>query len=237
VRRRKTLGTVVAVAAVGGLFGCSSAAPPRIAVYVAPAPPPKDDGNAAKGGEGGDRHAAALEQLKTAPLGWRVDKQRSLRIDLPDAAHWTRVKFWGVPSLVGFRYGKDHHAIVAAFITHVDDNAVRGACPASFEKLAQPVLDSFEVELERLPPKAENWRSGVVDILSVDAKTATIIDHDSYAAAFAAYPAWPGACLIVGVAVPARDDLERARAVRDRFAESVLPTVDVRAKEEPTERY
>ncbi len=59
-----------------------------------------------------------------------------------------------MPSLVGFRYGKDHHAIVAAFITHVEDNAVRGACASSFEKLAQPVLDSFEVELERQPPRA-----------------------------------------------------------------------------------
>jgi hypothetical protein len=229
--------TVLAAAAFCAAFGCSSAAPPKAAVFVAPAPPPKDDGNASKGGEGGDRHAAALEQLKSAPLGWRIDKQRSIRIDLPDAAHWTRVKFWGVPSLVGFRYGKDHHAIVAAFITHVDDNSVRGACPASFEKLARPVLDSFDVELERQPPRAENWRGGIVDTLSVDAKTATLIDHDSYAAAFATYPAWPGACLVVGVAVPARDDLERARAVRDRFVESVLGTVDVRAKEEPPERY
>jgi hypothetical protein len=236
VRWPKTLGTVLGAAGLAGASGCSSAAPPR-AVYVAPAPPPKDDGNAAKGGEGGDRHAAALEQLKVAPLGWRVDKQHSLRIDLPDASHWTRVKFWGVPSLVGFRYGKDHHAIVAAFITHVDDNSVRGACPASFEKLARPVLDSFEVELERQPPRAESWRGGVVDILSVDATTATLVDHESYAAAFATYPAWTGACLVVGVAVPAREDLERARAVRDRFAESVLTTVDVRAKEEPTERY
>ncbi len=80
-------------------------------------------------------------------------------------------------------------------------------------------------------------RGGVVDVLSVDAKTETLIDHDSYAAAFATYPAWPGACLVVGVAVPARDDFARARAVRDRFAELVLPTIDVRAHAEPQERY
>jgi len=39
-----------------------------------------------------------------------------VRVGLPDADHWMRVKFWGVKSLVGFRYGKDHHAIVAGFI-------------------------------------------------------------------------------------------------------------------------
>ncbi|MGA7119021.1 MAG: hypothetical protein WBY94_02940, partial [Polyangiaceae bacterium] len=88
---------------------------------MAPAPPPKDDGTAAQGGGGGAEHAAALEQLKVGVLGWRIDRQNSVRLQLPDPEHWTRVKFWGLKSLVGFRYGKDHHAIVAAFVVHVDD--------------------------------------------------------------------------------------------------------------------
>jgi len=41
----------------------------------------------------------------------------------------------------------------------------------------------------------------------------------------------------VGIAVPAREDEERAREVRDRFAREVLPRVQVIAKEEPKERY
>ena len=85
------------------------------------------------------KHAAALEELEIAPLSGKIDKQGSVRVPLPDAEHWTRVKFWGVPSLVGFRYGKDHHAIVAAVVTHVDDNTAPGACTKSFEAYANPL--------------------------------------------------------------------------------------------------
>ncbi len=60
---------------------------------------------------------------------------------------------------------------------------------------------------------------------------------ESYAAAWAAYPAWDKACLIVGVAVPARDDEARARDVRDRFVKEVLPHVVVTTPVEPKDRY
>ncbi|HEX7666728.1 MAG TPA: hypothetical protein VF407_19505, partial [Polyangiaceae bacterium] len=96
---------------VAGLsVACSAsttAAPPA---HVVAAPPPKDDGKAAEGGSGGSSHSAALEQLKIAPIGLRTDKLNALRIPLMDPGRWTRVRFWGVPSTVGFRYGKDHHA-------------------------------------------------------------------------------------------------------------------------------
>ena len=84
---------------------------------VAPAPPPKDDGKPSKGGGAGTGHSAALEQLKSAELHKVFDKQNSVSIPLPDGERWTRVKFWGVPSLVGFRYGKEHHALVGMFVT------------------------------------------------------------------------------------------------------------------------
>src|SRR5215475_1457966 len=101
-----------ATAVLGLVVGCSSSTQ---GVYrpVHAAPPPKDDGKPAEGGKGGGEHSAALEQLKIGPADGRSDKQNSMRVPLPDAPNWTRVRFWGVPSLVGFRYGKDHHAIVA----------------------------------------------------------------------------------------------------------------------------
>ena len=52
-----------------------------------------------------------------------------------------------------------------------------------------------------------------------------------------AYPAWKGACLVVGVAVPSRDDEARAREVRDRFVRDVLPKVEVLTDNEPKEKY
>ncbi len=225
--------------------GCTSAQAATRAP-VAAAAPPKDDGSAAKGGSGGAEHGAALEQLKTAPVARRDDRQGSIMIPLPDAPTWMRVRFWSVPSLVGFRYGKEHHAVVGAFITHVEDNAVPGACTKSFEAWANPWIEAFEVELHREPPIAVGWHARpddaktarIVEIDSVFAKTATIVARDSYAAVYAAYPAWGSkACLIVGMAVPSRGEDARAKDVRDRFAREVLPKVEVLSAEEPKERY
>ena len=204
---------------------------------VVAAPPPKDDGQSAKGGSGGDAHSAAMEQLKVAALGVRNDRQNSVVIPLPDAPHWTRVKFWGVPSLVGFRYGKEHHALVAAYVTHVDDNAAPGACTKSFEDWAAPWIESFDVDVQHEAPVAVMWKRQIVDVDSVSARTATLADHESYAGSYAAYPVWKNACLIVGVAVPSRSDDARAREVRDRFVKEVFPHVEVVAGEEPPERY
>jgi hypothetical protein len=218
-------------------FGCSSSAATAANMNVVAASPPKDDGKPSQGGVGGSPHSAALEELKLAPLDGRTDKQSSVRVPLPDAEHWTRVKFWGVPSLVGFRYGKDHHAIIGGFITYVDDNTVTGACNKSFEKFAGPWIVAFDVDVKREPPLAFMWNRQIVESETVVAKTATILARDTYAATYAAYPAWKGACLILGVAVPARDDEARAVQVRDRFAKEILPRVEVLTTEEPKERY
>jgi len=222
---------------------------------VAPAPPPKDDGKAAQGGDGGDTHSAALEQLRVAPTGPKTDKQNSIVVPLPDAPNWTRVRFITVPSLVGFRYGKAHHAIVAAFITHVDDNMADGACSKSFESWAMPWVEAFEVDLHHDAPSAFPWtvpapkpapgaaspapprKIAIVDVDPLFAKTATVLSRESYAAAWSAYPAWERACLVVGVAVPARDDEARARDVRDRFVKEVFPAVKITAAAEPKERF
>jgi hypothetical protein len=220
-----------------GATGCSSAVPSRPPGTVPAAPPPKDDGNAANGGQGGLEHAAALEELKAGKLEWRNDRQDSLHLLLPDAPHWTRVKFWGMTTLVGFRYGKEHHAVVAADVVHVDDENAPGACSKAFEQWAQPMVDAFEVVIEHDPPKAIAWHGKIVDLDLLVATTATLGVHDQYAVAYGTYPAWKGACVVLGIAIPARDELQRAKAARDRFAAEVLPKVEVRGKDEPKERY
>jgi hypothetical protein len=218
------------------LAACAASAPP-VPALVIPAPPPRDDGRPSEGGEGGLLHAAALEQLKVSPLGWRLDRQNSIRVLLPDAARWLRVTFWGVPSLAAFRYGKDHHAIVGAFVVHVADETSPGACSHAFESSAQPWADTFDVAVQHDPPQAIAWGGRIVDIDSLVATTATLGIHEQYAAAYGAYPAWRGACLVLGMAVPARRELARAKAVRDRFVAEVLPRLEVSARDEPKERY
>ncbi len=246
-RAAATIAFFPAVLAALAAVGCSSSTQPLRVVMAAP--PPKDDGSTANGdkGKGGSEHSAALEQLKIGVSDGRTDKQNSIRVPLPDAEHWMRVRFWGVPSLVGFRYGKDHHAIVAAFITHVEDNSVQGACAKSFEVLATPMLEAFDVELKHDAPVAVMWNKvpgGAkiapvpIDIDPVMARTATMASRESYAAAYGTYPVWgKEACLVVGVAIPSRDDEPRAKDVRDRFAKEVLPNVQVLSKEEPKERF
>jgi hypothetical protein len=225
----------IAVAGACLLFGCSSASLSQLPVTAAP--PPKDDGKAAEGVGGGLSHSAALEELKIARVGLVSDKQGSIRFPLPDAHHWTRVKFFGIESLVGFRYGKEHHAIVAGTVVHVPTDAPQGACSKSFEDWAMPWVRAFDVELERESPKAFSWNSHIVDVDVLYARAATLAMREGYAVAYGSYPAWPGACLIFGIAVPAREDEERARAVRDRFAQEVLPHVQVIATDEPKGRY
>jgi hypothetical protein len=228
---------VLSLAACAAGSSQASRAQAAATASVAPAPPPKDDGSPAQGGQGGVEHAAALEQLKVARLEWRGDRQNSMRLLLPDAPTWLRVKFWGVKSLVGYRYGKDHHAIVGGFVIHVPDESAPGACGKAFEAWAQPYAEAFEVEIAHDPPQAVPWNGKIVDIDSLVATTATLGEHDQYAAAYATYPAWRGACLVVGIAVPARDELERAKAVRDRFATEVLPKLRVISATEPKEAY
>lgn len=255
-----SLGVVALAALAVASAGCSSAHAATTASPSRPvsaAAPPKDDGKPAQGGDGGDTHAAALEQLKAAGLTVRNDKQNSLLLPLPDAPNWTRVRFLTVKSLVGFRYGKDHHAVVAAFVTHVPDNAVQGACTKSFEDWAKPYVEAFEVELKHDAPAAFPWSGpaapaipgaaktasaatkpvAIVEVDPLMAKTATVLARDTYAGAWAAYPVWENACLIVGAAVPSRGEDDRARAVRDRFVTEVLPKVKVLAATEPKERY
>lgn len=220
------------------LVGCSaSSANVASPTHVAAAPPPKDDGKSAEGGRGGSEHSSALEQLKIAPVTSRSDKMGALRIPLPDAQRWTRVKFWGVPSTVGFRYGKDHHAVVAGFITHVDDNTVQGACLKSFEDWATPWIEAFDADVTHEPPLAFSWKGSIVDVDVLTVKSETLAQHDTYSAAYAGYPAWKGACLIVGIAIPARDDLARSREVRDRYASELLPKVEVTTDVEPKEQF
>ncbi len=203
------------------------------------ASPPKDDGRASEGGGGGDEHAAALEELKISELSGRIDKQGSVRIPLPDASHWMRVKFWGVPTLLGFRYGQGHHAVVGGAITHVPDNKVPGACAQSFEKWALPLIDAYDIDIQRSPPTASPWQDGkIAEIESLDAKAATVVERGMHMIAYAVYPAWAGACLVIGVAVPARDgERERAAAVRDRFVREVFPKVEIIRATEPPDRF
>ncbi len=240
-RRARGSGAWLALPAAGCLAHPGPAAPPAPPAVVVAASPPIDDGKASELGAGGVAHSAALEELTVAPLFMIGDKQRSIRVLIPDARHWTRVKFFGIPAILGLRYGKDHHAVIGATIQEVDPAAPLSACSGAFEAWGAPLLDVFDVEVGRDPTTTFSWKrdpdtSTEAELHTSFARTASLAVHDGFAVAYGTYPAWKGACLLVGIAVPARDDERRARAVRDRFAREVLPKVIVTAKEAPKGR-
>jgi len=204
---------------------------------VAPQSPPEDDGLPSQETQGGLEHAQALEELGVAPLGWALDHQHSIRVMLPDAPHWLRVRLWTVKTLVTFRYGKDHHALVAGAVLHVPNENAPQACTQAVENRAQKWIDAFSIVISHDRPQAFPWDGKIVDVDPFVATIATLGNHEQYAAAYATFPAWPGACLILGVTIPSRGELTRAKAARDRFVRDVFPKVQLLAQKEPPQAY
>jgi hypothetical protein len=193
------------------------------------------------GGDADDPHAAALERLLQEPWGWRNDKQDALHVPLPDWKNWRRIRYFGVPTFVGFRYGDDHHAVIAIWVREVEEGTTPDQCMDAFEKWAAPTAHDFSVEVSpgsvtRSPWSPDGRRAeggsagnstdgqkregaGEVVIKSVDAEINTLLSKKSYSAAYATYLMWPKTCTIFGVAVPVRDSVELAQKVRDRYVQ------------------
>jgi len=178
------------------------------------------------GGDADDPHEAALDRLLKESWGWRNDKQDALHVPLPDWKNWRRIRYFGVPTFVGFRYGDDHHAVIAVWVRDADEGTTPDQCLENFEKWGEPTAHSFSVKVQdpvvtRLPwnPMANPKGDGSLEIVvkSVNAEISTLFSNKSYAAAYGAYVMWPKTCTIFGVAVPVRDSAELARDVRDRY--------------------
>jgi hypothetical protein len=201
---------VLAVAA-----GCHSALPPRPPFLP---PSPTSITLEEPGGNSSDPHAAALQRLIAEPWGWRNDKDDVLHVPLPDSQNWRRVKYIGVPSFVGYRYGDAHHAVIAVWVRAADEgNASPVTCLASFEDWGGPTARSFSVDIDPGNLSRVPWTDREAVIKPVDAKINTLFARKDYRAAYAGYVMWPGTCTIFGVAVPVRGATELAKAVRDRF--------------------
>jgi hypothetical protein len=178
------------------------------------------------GGDADDPHDAALARLLKESWGWRNDKQDALHVPLPDWKNWRRIRYFGVPSFVGFRYGDDHHAVIAIWVRETDEGTTPDQCLEKFEKWGEPTAHSFSVKVSDPTVTRSPWNpvpgpapEGPLEVVvkSVDAEVSTLFAKTSYAAAYAGYVMWPKTCTIFGIAVPIRDSDELARQVRDRY--------------------
>src|SRR5580700_4476837 len=67
------------------------------------------------GGDAADPEKAALERLLGEPWGQKRDRWSTLRVPLADVDNWQRVRLWGQPTRVAFRFGDDHYGLLAVW--------------------------------------------------------------------------------------------------------------------------
>lgn len=192
------------------------------------------------GGDANDPHDAALRRLLTEPWGWRNDKQDALRVPLPDWQNWRRIRYFGVPSFVGFRYGDDHHAVISIWIRDAEEGVTPEACLETFERWAAPTAHDFSVAIGPSTTATTRWPADPAHaegesavVRSLDAEVTALFSRKSYAAAYAAYTMWPKTCTIFGVAVAMHESEELARRVRDRYVTEGFPRIERHLQETP----
>jgi hypothetical protein len=182
-------------------------------------PTPQTVTVAEPGGDAHDPHRAALLRQLEQPWGFRNDKDDQLHAPLPDWEKWKRVRYWGVDHFTGFRFGDDHHVVAVVFVQDLpagESNDSR-ACLRRFEQWVRPQIRNFEVKLGPGGVREGQWRDQKILIQFVDGWVDTAFSRREYSAAWAAYPAYPDACLIYAMAAAWREQPELAKKVRDRW--------------------
>lgn len=210
------------------------AAPVMVAAHGV-APP---HGREPRAGGPKSSHPEAIAHLLDAPWSARVDRRRTVSLPMPDGAAWTHVKYWGVTTLAGYRYGEDHHVALAIF-SFLPSKDPKDNKPATVDACAKRLHDwgaerakTYDVDISDPRIEEFEWPAGSksrAKVFVVDARRRSILGTKRYAAAYAVYPAWTEACLAVGFAVPEGAAEDDARALRDRMVRDALPALTVKA--------
>jgi hypothetical protein len=175
-------------------------------------------------------HPIAIAHLAASPWGARLDKRAVLAVPLPDASEWTHVRFWGVTTLAGWRYGDDHHAVAAAFtFAPKTVPATIDECAERFADWGRPRARSFDLRLSEPRVDEIPWQGKRARVYVMDADRRSIFATHRYFAAYAVLPAWRDACLVVGFAVPGADAVDDARTVRDRWVRDAVEAISTKA--------
>jgi len=180
---------------------------------------------------GGDAHdpeeAALLRQLN---LPWRFgeDKDHQLRIPMPDAKHYKRVRYWLIDHFVGFRYGEDFYAANVVLLLDVPkgEEMDSESCMRRAENWGYPQLKSYQVKLEESHVKQARWREQNVFVKTVDGYLDLGFKRRKFSAAYATYAAYPDACMVFGFAVPWGEHEALAKQVRDRWVAEGVPKIE-----------
>ncbi len=212
------------------LGGCSGAAasvpvvsiagPPGEAPEVA-LPSPDSVSVQEPGGDAPNAHAAALWRQLTEPWGERNDKDDQLWVPLPDWEHWKRVRYWGIEHFSGWRYGDQHHVAAAAALLDVKPGERHDSerCLQRFDAEAIPKAKRLGVGVTSRHVVTRRWRDKPLYVEVADGWADSAFTRQHYSAAWAAYAAYPDACLVYFAAFQWRDDEALARRARDRWVD------------------
>lgn len=208
------------VAATALLLGGCAGSPPR-----PERPTPASVTKEHPGGDAEAPEAAALRRLVEEPLAARTDRRNVVTLSLPDGAVWRRVKPRLVQALTAFRYGDDHHAMVAVFARELDHpDPTAEECLAEFEAWAEPRARLANVELGAPSDTTVTWKGRPIAVRLREAVLSATFRKAPWTGAYAAYAPYPGTrtCLVLTAAVPQRTSPELAALVRKRLVETTF---------------
>jgi len=90
----------------------------------------------------------------------RQDKKDEFHFPLTDWRNWRRVRFWGVPAFVGFRYGDEHRAVAACGFSVQSPKTGHGrGVHDRFEQWALPMADAFSTKVTDVVSTNQTWKA------------------------------------------------------------------------------
>lgn len=142
-----------------------------------------------------------------------------MHFPLPDWENWRRVRIRFVDHLTAFRYGDDRHVFSAAFTVKVpgEGHPTTAECMEEFERQALDKARFYRVRFSPISEHETRWRGRPLAIHATDGELSFFFSHYEFSSAWAAYPAYPGGCLVYAVVVQWEGHPELARRVRDRW--------------------
>ena len=206
------------LSALGLTAGC---APPPPTKPPGVPPTPKSMTVANPGGDAADPELVALQLLEQGAWSERRDRQGTISLVLPDLKHWRRVRLWGYPTRVAFRFGDEHYAVISVWYEPAKGSDDPESCLKRFLDAQRPVADMFgvrasEVRVVKTLQQGETSSKPMV-ISIIDAAVESSAEQREYAGALAAYESFPGTCLLQGFVASAGKHKELANRVRERW--------------------
>jgi len=168
--------------------------------------------------------------LASEPWGWRNDKQDAFHFPLTDWSNWRRVRYWGLPAFVGFRYGDTHHAVTGLWLRRLrpEDPDDVNVCFDRMHAWGQRIAAMYQTSFTLGPRTFASWKSeNDVIVQSVDADIAALFARRTYRAVVGVSFGWPRVCVVYGYAFRDRDGGETAGQVRDRYAREAFSRLTV----------